>query len=338
MKKRILAVILSLLFTYSPVIWATLNGMWIPMPNANANQGPQANLIDASAEKIAFIGIMSKTCTLNKLCFLLSTVTTGDTLKLSFQNVDLATGDPDGVVDQFATVVIADTDDNKWICTDTSPASGLVTSGGNGAGSGRSVTIGDIVAGVVEFNSFVAGSLFLKSFETTLPTWDPAKNIYFTHFTTAWTKFDFTPAFAMGCDDGTYQYMESVAPYTGVLQIHTYNSGSVADEIALHIKVPFSGMQVSKGRAWTNLGGDAELILYAGTTVQGTPFTLDKDLKFDTARRWAEAQFADLPLTANTDYYLALKPTSATDITLNYNDVGSNAILDVVGGRGWLEC
>lgn len=68
-------------------------------------------LLDADGEKLAFVLPAPKTGNLAQVGFRTMIVTTGDTLKVSFQGVDEATGDPDGTPDQYRTTVIADGDD-----------------------------------------------------------------------------------------------------------------------------------------------------------------------------------------------------------------------------------
>jgi hypothetical protein len=53
--------------------------------------------------KLAFVCEAPKTGVLRKVCFRTGSVVTGDTLKVSFQDVDPATGDPNGTADQFRT-------------------------------------------------------------------------------------------------------------------------------------------------------------------------------------------------------------------------------------------
>src|SRR5438093_3319795 len=97
-------------------------------------------LIDASGEKVAFIVRAPKAGTITDIGFRLGVVTTGQTLKVSLQDVDGVTGNPDGVVDQSNTVAVADTDDELWK-TVTLP--------------GRTVVLGEVFAIVIEFNAAI---------------------------------------------------------------------------------------------------------------------------------------------------------------------------------------
>jgi hypothetical protein len=327
--------VLALLLACAPALWSAfvaVYGVWVPMPNGNGNQGAQTYLINAATHKYASCGVVTKTCTLNTAGFKLSTVNTGDTLKVSFQDIDTTTGDPDGVIDQYGTVAItAGTDDNKWIDGTTSPALGSITSGGNGSGSGRSVTIGDTVCLVREFNSFVAGSMYFLRYESQLNGWDPQMTVYDDGYNgTSWDKKAETPSFGLGCDDGTWQFMEGVSPFTATMQTISYNSGSAADEIALRFKFPFK-TKLGGVRFWTNLAGDADVVLYSGTTALAT-VSLDNNVRRTTNAVYTNAQFQDYTLDADTVYRVALKPTTGTNIVLNYNNVQSNPIFDIVGG------
>lgn len=250
-------------------------------------------------------------------------------MKVSFQNVNGANGEPDGVVDEFGTVVIAGTDDNKWIDTTTSPALGAITSGGNGAGSGRTVAVGDILALVVEFDSFVAGSLLILQQEGQLTYWNPSMNNYALHQVGGtWTKQGDTPMFALGCNDGTWQYMESVT--VGRTSQVTYNSASAADEIAMRFQLPYPA-KLGSVKALIDFTAVAEIIVYEGTTALGT-FSLDPELRRTTGFIWTQAQFGDLALTANTTYRVAVKPTTGTNLSLHRTTAQSNALFDTLGG------
>src|SRR5687768_9301872 len=69
--------------------------------------------LDASGEKAGFVFPAPKTGALSKVHFFLGTVTTGETLAASLQNVD-GSGNPDGTADQSGTVAVASSDDNTW--------------------------------------------------------------------------------------------------------------------------------------------------------------------------------------------------------------------------------
>lgn len=312
-----------------------VSGLYLPnlydalgILNAN-NSNFQAKVIDASAEKVAFIFNVPKTGTLNGIGFRLGTVTTGDTLKASFQDVDATTGNPDGTADQFRTVVIAGTDDDKWIDVDSSPSLGLMTSDGTDTGTKRSVTRDDLLSIVIEFNSFVAGNMEIQ----TLGGNSAADNTHYVdHFTAAWAKdANASPIFALKYSDGTYAYISGCFPAKDS-NVVGVNTGSTPDEVALYFQVPFS-CKVNGAAIGVDLDEAADVVLYDsdGTTVLASK-SLDADLRANTIRVPHECQLTETTLLANTNYRLAIKPTTVTNISVPFIDVAAQAIFDQMSG------
>lgn len=121
----------------------------VPHTTLGDNEGGSfftSQALTAATHKVAFHFIASKAGTIDSIGFLLGTVTTGDTLKISIQGVDTTTGNPDGsILGNSKTIVVADTDDNKWVETAT--------------GMAVTITQGQVFCIVVEFNTWVAGNL-----------------------------------------------------------------------------------------------------------------------------------------------------------------------------------
>jgi hypothetical protein len=307
-------------------------GIWLPVANENYNQGPQAILIDAATEKVAWIATMTKTCTLDRLGYNLHTVSTGDTLKCSFQNVDMTTGFPDGTIDQYRTVVIGAGDGGKWIDPSTSPALGVLTDDGTDTGVKRSVTVGDIVAGVCEFDSFVAGSIQFRLLETNSNGPQFFGNTYSAAYVGApsWSKPIWIPMVAFGCSDNTWQYIPGTTPTTNVDQTLAFNVDTGAqDEVALRFKLPYTA-KLGQIAIRMNLSANADVVLYDGGS--NPSFTLDSDLTKSTNNTPHVAQFNDVILAADTVYRAALKPTTASNVTIFYQNFQQNALLAASGG------
>lgn len=266
-----------------------------------------AFLIDAAAEKVAVVFRAPKTGTLARVGFRTGTVTTGDTLKISFQDVSAADGNPDGVADQFRTQVVLDADDNVWFRT------GLITSDGTDTGTKRSVTRGDVLAAVIEFNSFVAGNLNIAHSLTVVT--DVLGGSYVTHFTAAWAKNRTVSAvIAIEYDDGTFAYIPNTFPADTKTSTN-FNSGSTPDEVALRFSWP-TPLRVNGFWFGAAIQGDFDVILYDtdGTTPLAT-FTGDKDVSTpSTAAALFAAPFASsVSLLANTFYRLAFRPSTVTN-------------------------
>lgn len=268
-----------------------------------------AFLIDAAAEKIAVVFRVPKDGNLARVGFRTGTVTTGDTLKVSFQDLDTTTGNPDGVVDQFRTQVVADVDDNVWFRT------GLMTSDGTDTGTLRVVTRGQAIAAVIEFNAYVAGNLNIVHHSA-------ANNFYLfggyvTHFTAAWAKSILMHAvLAVEYSDGTFAYIPSTLPADTKTSTN-FNTGSTPDEIALKFRLPVP-VRVLGFWIASAISGDFNVVLYDsdGTTPLAT-FVGDKDTATtSTAAAAFSAPFSSsVSLLANTFYRLALLPTTASNIS-----------------------
>jgi len=105
-------------------------------------------LVDAAAEKAAMRFFCPKGGQLDGLRFYVS-VTTGGILRVSFQDLDAATGLPDGVEDEFVDVSIS-TSGYYWAAPMRK------------AGSPRTVTVGEWLGAVFSFPSYVAENMSLK--------------------------------------------------------------------------------------------------------------------------------------------------------------------------------
>lgn len=335
MRKAVLALLFCAKLIYAG--WATVHGLYYPeyIP-ANAAIGGsyyQNFLIDAAGEKVAMIVRAPKTGTLNRAGFLLGTVTAGDTLKVSFQDVDPATGDPDGTADQYRTVAIADTDDDKWIGGNSTPALGVMTSDGTDSGLKRSVTQGDLLAVVIEFDNRVNGNLNVRHFGT--PNFSRVTMMgqsYVDHYTTSWVKASVTGSTACGgivlleYDDGSSSYIPGTLPAAS-FNYAQYHINSTPDEAMLRFSLPFPA-KVTGYWFGADLDGDAELFLLdsGGSVVANSTVSLDKDIRAATAGSVFGVLLAnEITLAANTTYYLSLKPTTASALMLYYFNAPSNA-------------
>ena len=308
-------------------------GLWIPLPPIYSVAAPTFNIsslltIDASAEKAAFMFQVPKTGTLDKIEFRTGAVTFGggSVLRASFQDIDLATGFPDGTQDQFRDVT--------GVAANTWTVPGLMTSDGTDTGTKRSVTVGGLLAVVIEYATFTAGDTVtwaqhqVQSTTGILPAF-PTPAL----FTAAWAMNTAGyPSMALKYNDGSYAYI--VDPLSPILTFNTrtFNSTSTPDERGMIFQ--FAG-PVAVGGAWfrADLDAAADLVLYDsdGSTALQT-VSLDSDLRSGTAGLNQFVRFADTNLTASTNYRLILKPTSASSVSLYDYDVSAAAHLDVCAG------
>lgn len=295
-------------------------GMFMPKPE-NFPTNNTSNLLDASGEKLAAVFRAPKTGTLGKVRFRTATVTTGDTMKVSFQDVDMATGNPDETADQYRTVSVASGDDNTWIST------GIITTDGTDSGGKRSVTRGDLLAIVIEFDSFVAGSMNIVNSSTPV---DYGNGCYTTLKTGGtWAK---TTATA-GCleleyDDGSLAYTDTLLP--GFNTAGTAASNTTPDEVALCFSFPV-GVTVGGAFVIIDLDAACDVVLYDsdGTTALAT-VSLDSDVRAGTTVNGTLVVFpSEIDLTANSSYRLAIKPTTTTAVGYRYFDVRAAGSMDM---------
>lgn len=139
------------------------------------------------------------------------------------------------------------------------------------------------------------------------------------------------PLFAVEYDDGSYADIIWVEPVSAI-NTHTYNTGSTPDEIALKFKIPatcrLSGMWVA-----LDLDNAADIVLYdsdGSTTLATTSLTSDVRQSTTGTIPYFVSFSSSVTLTADTFYYLSVKPTSGSSISIYSYDVPSNAALDQI--------
>jgi hypothetical protein len=272
--------------------------------------GATSLLMDAAGEMIAFIVLAPKAGNIHKIHFNTGTVTTGETLKCSLQNVDMATGDPDGTPDQSGTIVVANADDNVWL---------NVT-----LGADRTVAKGEIFAVVFEWNGSAA-NLNLRTGGAGLYS-----NIYADHYTGSWAKSATAPTCVLEYSDGSFGFIPGCQP--GIGTNVDFNSGSSPNERALKFESPVP-FQCGGFGFLGRLTGDADMVLYDAALTPLSTISFDTSLKTSTADiKVAGLCSTDVSIAANTVYYLSVKPTSVTNVRLVWMDVGAASWLNQYHG------
>lgn len=280
-------------------------------------------VIDAAGEKGGMVFEIPKTGNINTIRVRLLTTTTGQQLTVGIYTVD-ASGNPTttaygGMV--AGTVSVADTDDNL---------EKVVT-----LGTACAATEGDVVAVVVEFTStagnlqIARGGMLAMGFPYTLA-----------YLAGAWGgRSANVPVVALGYDDGTYPHIYGVVPHTAGITSVAYNSGTVTfDEYGSlwtpDVPVRLKGLYIPAYAAAA--GADAEWIAYDGTTALQT-INVDGDFFRSTGVGNVARRFpTPITINAGESRRLAVRPTTANSVTLNYFGVGTTAALEAAMGGSFV--
>lgn len=283
-------------------------------------------LFDATGEKVAMLGTVwnkaRATKNISKVGFRFGGVTKagGSVIRVSLQDVIQTAGapyQPDEVQDQFIDIANAD--------------AGFTTSAyyHTGALSGtRTVLFGEYLAVVWEFDA--GGRLGADAINiqgASVATASKFFNGGCVAKSGSWTSQNVACNVVLEYDDGTFGTLKPGFPAAAISST-AFNSGSGADELAMAFKVDvpcwIDGAAIILSAA--SAAANFDVVLYAGTTVIDTaPMDANAQDNATSVRLW-EGTFATNPaLTPGVQYYLALKPTTANNVTLYHFDMNAAA-------------
>ncbi len=306
-------------------------GLWIGMSPVWFNAGPSltgSTGLTASAHKIALVCHAPLTGTLHSFEVLVGTVSNApdNGLRFSFQNI--SSSFPDGTQDQYRTVT-SGISSNTWLAPP-----GPITSDGTDIGSKRSVTAGDLLACVIEFESFVASDSIAFSLKNMQVVANMIGSIsaYTANFTSSWSDTENTMCLVLKYDsDGYVNVQPDVLPITAINTRSTFASNSTPDERALRFQLPFAaeldGVQI-RG----DFNGTTDIVLYDSTSSVLATVSVPINAQHSGNGGAIIVPFPRTSLSASTTYRLAVKPTSTTNITIYDFDVSTNAHLGAVPG------
>lgn len=308
-------------------------GMVIPSYLFGNNFTFSSIVIDASGEKVAFIFMVPETGTIDTVEFRVGTVTVNvlSSVRISLQDLNLATGDPDGTQDQFRDIAGTAFASNTWMVP------GLITSDGTDTGVKRSVTRGDYLAVVIEYQTFTA----LDSIQVS--SWTPVSTgisgiPHLRLFTSSWAGQNNDLVMGLKYSDGVYRSVAPhVAPWDGISSV-TFTSGSTPDERGLKFSLPVPC--VVRGAALqlalsTDVDIAVKLYDTNGSTVLAST-TMDGNVRQATAQRTYFVPLPETALAAGSVYRLTVVPQSALNMALYHMTVNSVALLDTIeGGQSW---
>ena len=278
-------------------------------PTSTAN-----HLIDASGEKVAAtIQISpSNTGAIRKIAVRLGTVTTGQTIRVSCQDLG-SDGNPDGTADQSGTVAVADSDDNTWkqVTLDAD----------------RTLAVGSIAI-VTEFSSSVGNLNVLGCNGADF------NSAFVNHFTSSWSKPDRMPIAAVELADGSYPYLPGVIP-----ALPTTAGGSSTQERCNRIVIPAPMRVVGVrwgGFAPTN--GTIMAVLYNSSSSSPTLLasgSIDGDFTSNGANYVHDTYFSSAYELAPGTYHYGIRPDGSVNITTRlFNGFSAAALSQMGGGTG----
>ena len=304
-----------------------LNGVFVPVPPVRSSAAPNAYenadfTMNASGDRMGFVIRVPKTGTLHSFEFRTGTVSNNpdNGLRLSFQDISLTTGNPDGVVDQFCDLT-GTISSNSW---QTPP--GPLTDDGTSGGVKRSVTSGDLLGCVIDFVSFTAGdALQISNIENITNLL--RMNIYVSNGATGTyiKETGATPVMSLKYDDGTYASLNGMILPASALGAVAFASNSTPDERGNRLVV---GADISCSGAWVHMNGnstDSELTLYDSSSNILAVNTIDGSQLVTQIGIYEATWASPVTLAADEVYRLALKPTTTTTVSLYSFDVPSAA-------------
>lgn len=316
-------------------------GMWTPYPvtflAAIAGIDDDQLLLDEAEgwNKAAYTFICPVSGTLDTLEFYcdFNSSDPATTLKVSFQNLD-SDDLPDGNVDQYRIITVGDFA-TVWI------APGLMTDDGTDTGVKRTVTRGQKLACVVEFESSNTGDLIglgmIHMQEDTVRR-SVGGCLYNSG---AWSRLS-------GAGVGALKYQEN--PFTGQeyypmpefipangLNITAINTGTTPDEMGLEFAFPanvrIGGASMSLTTSTDGAAFDCVLYDHANAVLDTVPMKLHTELFPGNGYTYWTVKFSrDWLIEANQPYKVTVKPSSATSLILLELSFADSLILSNVYG------
>lgn len=315
-------------------------GLWVPNPTsfpaaAPAFSGTGNGTIDASTEKASFLISIPRSGDLAAFEFLTGAVTFSilSVLRCSFQDIN-SSGDPDGTQDQYRDLTTVGA--SSWIVP------GLMTSDGTDTGTKRSVTRGQRIACVIEYQTFTALDSIVVPALTSSAT--SAVDSTFGGFPYpdnfiggVWIKRASRPILALRYSDGSYYPLGSdIYPIKTLTSVTYASNDGTADERGMKFQVPFAA---KLDGAWfrADLDGDADFVVYNGAgSVLGSQSLPAASRQNTGGVNFAVELDTEIELAANTDYYAVVKPTTTTSLTLYEYTIDSAGLMAAIpGGSSW---
>lgn len=299
----------------------------IPICGASASVYNIGNLaFSAASGKVGLVCQVPKTGNIRKVHFATRTVTSGATVDVRLETVDLTTSpnQPSGTLfgtTTNASQVIANADDNAFFATQLT--------------ADAAVTQGDKIAVVISNPAASFGNMQIASMF--MDTGFPYSG---TNGGASWTfNLQQILTISFEYDDGTVPAIFGVLPPMTANSGFTLTTSANPDVAGLRFSLPFAARV--RG-AWFvgDTDGDYRIMLIstaynqgAGTGILATTGTIDATMNRNAAGAFKYVTFtSSYTLTANTVYRLVLEPTTTTSCTLGAQNTNSATLLGAYAG------
>lgn len=302
-------------------------------------------LMDASAEKLAFVGsiwhptVKTGTINIRKVHFRCGVVTfnAASVMRVSLQNISTTAGppyQPDGSQDQLYNFSGSGLVSNTWTSTGDLSADRAVDL----SASGFSDVNSRWVAVVFEYATFTAAdSIIINGLNVQATPLHSLLGGQSLLNTASWAVHSgCANVVAFECDDGSFAFMEGAFPFSAMSNASVASNGAIrAAGLKFRWPVELSTEAMGLGMVVPN-NADGLLILYDtdGTTALATVAVDNDAVATATLMRHAMARYEPVTHDANAYYRLAFVATTTTASTVNYGDVNAVALMDgLVGGQ-----
>lgn len=298
-----------------------IGGMWTPLPiNFPAGTTPidlKSVLYmnnDAPAEKVFFSFYAPVSGTLDMFEFQMdaSDCDPATTLKVSFQDLD-SSNLPDGTADQYRIITVGSF--GSWVDP------GLMTSDGTDNGVKRTVTRGQKLACVIEFNtSDPTDVIYIGSIGAGDDRLRVGSGGAGYHDGGSWIRVSTYGACALRYDGTIYYPMPEFIPANS-LTASPVNTGTAPDEIGLEFSfqapVRIGSASFCLNTAVNGAGWDCVVYDETGAVKDTVSVKLFTDLLPTSGYIYSTVKFSqDIFVPANVPYRVTLKPTSASTINI----------------------
>ncbi len=278
--------------------------------------------LDAAGELCGGVFEIPKTGNISKIGIRAWNVSQSDTLKISLQTVDTATGRPTGTLihaDAYGTQASLSAGTAYWVSLQDDIA----------------VTRGTKVAVVVEFNSYVAGDLEIVRSITNVGNTDFPYT--FTFLGSVWALTNTIPNFGLEYDDGTIESISMMLPAAATSTI-SWDTNDNPDRRGLRFSVPYN-CRMSGIFALLDLDADADIEIYDSdgvTIIPDSTISMDANLRGGTGGKYRYRNLVTpIELTKDTFYRIIIHPTTGTNIALYALDVtddGASEAMNAIDG------